>query len=61
MCAANGASLQVSYGHIADMQPLLAMWLTDVPRDMLQIFDEVLLSVVLIDFPQYAQVMISTS
>jgi DNA replicative helicase MCM subunit Mcm2 (Cdc46/Mcm family) len=56
MCAANSASLEISYGHLAEMQSLLAIWLTDVPRDMLQIFDEVLQSVVLADFPHYSKV-----
>ena len=56
MCASNSASLEVSYGHIAKVQSLLAIWLTDVPRDMLQIFDEVLQSVVLAEFPHYSKV-----
>jgi DNA replication licensing factor MCM2 len=56
MCASNKGSLEVSYGHIAKVQSLLAIWLTDVPRDMLQIFDEVLQSVVLADFPHYSKV-----
>ena len=56
MCAENSASLEVDYGHLGEMQSLLAIWLTDVPRDMLQIFDEVLKDVVLKDFPHYAQI-----
>jgi DNA replicative helicase MCM subunit Mcm2 (Cdc46/Mcm family) len=56
MCAANSRSLEVAYGHLAEMQPMLAVWLTDVPRDMLQILDEVLQSVVLAEFPHYKQV-----
>ena len=56
MCAINSASLEISYAHLADMQSLLAIWLTDVPRDMLQIFDEVLQTVVLADFPHYNKV-----
>jgi DNA replicative helicase MCM subunit Mcm2 (Cdc46/Mcm family) len=56
MCANNSASLEVSYGHLAEMQSLLAIWLTDVPRDMLSIFDEVLKAVVLKEFPHYAKV-----
>lgn len=56
MCARNSASLEVSYGHLGEMQSLLAIWLTDVPKDMLQIFDEVLKEVVLRDFPHYAQI-----
>lgn len=59
MCAINSASLEVSYAHLADMQSLLAIWLTDVPRDMLQIFDEVLQAVVLAEFPHYNKVGLS--
>jgi DNA replication licensing factor MCM2 len=56
MCAANRSSLEVSYVHLGEMQSLLAIWLTDLPRDMLQIFDEVLHQVVLAEFPHYAHV-----
>lgn len=56
MCAANKASLEVSFSHIAKVQSLLAVWLIDVPKDMLQIFDEVLQSVVLKDYPHYSKV-----
>lgn len=56
MCASNLSSLEVSYGHLAEMQSLLAIWLTDVPKDMLEIFDEVLLSVVTAEFPHYKMV-----
>ena len=56
MCAENSGSLLVDYGHLGEMQSLLAIWLTDVPKDMLMIFDEVLKDVVLKDFPHYAQI-----
>ena len=42
MCGANIASLEVSYVHLGDMQSLLAIWLTDMPKKMLEIFDGVL-------------------
>ena len=58
MCSMNSASLEVSYGDLAETQPLLAIWLTDVPKDMLQIFDQVLKEVVYTDFPHYRQVSI---
>ncbi len=58
MCSSNKSSLEVSYGHLAEMQSLLAIWLTDVPKDMLQIFDEVLKSAVLEAFPHYAKVIL---
>lgn len=56
MCAANKASLEVSFDHLARVQSLVAIWLTDLPREMLQIFDEVLQSVVLAEFPHYSKV-----
>lgn len=56
MCATNSASLLVSYTHIAKVQPLLALWLSDVPRDMIQILNEVLKSVVMTEFPNYFNV-----
>lgn len=56
MCSANSSSLEVSYVHLGDQAPILAIWLADVPRDMLEIFDEVLKQVVLDDFPHYNQV-----
>jgi DNA replicative helicase MCM subunit Mcm2 (Cdc46/Mcm family) len=61
MCSANKASLEVSYVHLGDQAPILAIWLADVPRDMLEIFDEVLKEVVLTDFPHYSQVSPSSS
>jgi hypothetical protein len=42
MCAINSSSLEVSYGDLGVMQSLLAIWLTDLPGTMLEIFDEVL-------------------
>ena len=56
MCSINKSSLEVSYVHLGDQAPILAIWLADVPRDMLEIFNEVLREVVLIDFPHYSQV-----
>ena len=52
----NKSSLEVSYGHLGEMQSLLAIWLTDVPRDLLNIFDEVFRSEVLRVFPDYLKV-----
>jgi DNA replication licensing factor MCM2 len=56
MCTNNSASLEVSYQHLAKVQSLLAIWLTDVPREMLQIFDEVLQAVVLQSIPNYSKI-----
>ncbi len=56
MCGANSASLEVSYGHLGDMQSLLAIWLTDMPKKMLEIFDGVLQRVVTREFPHYGRI-----
>lgn len=56
MCASNSSSLTISYVHLGDMVPILAIWLADVPKDMLAIFDEVLKEVVLDKFPHYQKV-----
>ncbi len=41
MCAANLASLEIDYQDLVKAHPILAMWLVDAPKDMLEIFDEV--------------------
>lgn len=56
MCSMNSSSLEVSYPDLAETQSLLAIWLTDVPKDMLQIFDQVLTGIVYSQFPHYKQV-----
>ena len=61
MCSLNKASLEVSYAHLAEAQAVLAMWLSDVPRELLLVFDEVLQEVVLEAFPHYAKVKLSAS
>ena len=56
MCSQNRTSLDVSYLHLGEMQSLLAIWLTDLPKEMLHIFDEVLYKVVEIQFPHYRKI-----
>lgn len=41
MCAASGTSLNISYLHLSHHSPILAIWLADVPKQMLELFDEV--------------------
>mmetsp|Transcript_15174 Transcript_15174/g.45748 ORF Transcript_15174/g.45748 Transcript_15174/m.45748 type:complete len:886 (-) Transcript_15174:420-3077(-) len=41
MCAANKQSLYVSYAHISQAMPILAVWVADVPNQMFQIFNRV--------------------
>lgn len=40
MCQQNFQSLEISYLHLSHVAPVLAIWLADVPREMLMIFDE---------------------
>lgn len=56
MCSRNSSSLEVSYPHLAIAQPLLAVWLTDCPREIINIFDLVVKEVVMTQFPHYARV-----
>jgi len=57
MCARNGASLEVSYKDLSEHSPTLAIWLADAPRDMLEIFDEIVNAVVRDDFPAYGSIV----
>lgn len=58
MCSKNRSSLEVSYEHIRrDACTLLAVWLIDVPKPMLELFDEALRFVVLKRFPHYANLI----
>eukprot|EP00937_MAST-01D_sp_MAST-1D-sp2_P000663 g663.t1 len=56
MCGANLQSLAVSYLHLSQDAPILAIWLADAPLDMLEIFDEVTFEVVVSQFPDYGQI-----
>lgn len=56
MCSRNSSSIEVSYPHLAIAQPLLAVWLTDCPREIINIFDLVIKEVVMTQFPHYARV-----
>ncbi len=53
MCAKNGQSLEVSYLHLSQAVPVLAIWLADVPKEMLRIFDETATEVVQDIFEHY--------
>jgi len=56
MCADNGESLLVCYPHMTQHIPYLSVWLVDVPTEMLKIFDEVAMTVVLSMFPEYSRI-----
>lgn len=56
LCSSNFSSLEVSFPHLGAGAAILAIWLADVPNDMLLIFDEVLTEIVIEMFPHYATV-----
>lgn len=53
MCAANGASLEVSYLHLVEANPFLAKLVANVPSATLAIFGEATMRVVLRLFEEY--------
>jgi DNA replication licensing factor MCM2 len=56
MCASNKAALQVSYNHLMEAEPLLAVWLADAPKDMLDLLDEAVTGHTLMLFPAYGAI-----
>ena len=56
MASHNLQSLEVSYRHLMTREPILAMWLADVPRDMLDMFHEVATRVTLYYYKNYTAV-----
>ena len=56
MCANNKATLQVSYNHLMEAEPLLAVWLADAPKDMLDLLDEAATRHTLMLFPSYGAI-----
>jgi DNA replication licensing factor MCM2 len=53
MCATNKNTLEVSYTHLVDSEPILAYWLADAPRDMLHILNEAATRHTVSIFPLY--------
>ena len=53
MCSANKSSIEVSFLHLGQGSAILAVWLADVPKDMFNLFDEVLTEVVMLLYPNY--------
>ena len=53
MCASNLSTLQVSYMHLVEAEPLLAVWLTDAPKDILDVLNEAATRHTLMLFPSY--------
>lgn len=53
MCAANEQSLHVSYLHLSQLEPLLAIWVADAPGQVLPLFHEAARREVLKRFSSY--------
>ena len=53
MCSANKSSIEVSFLHLGQGSAILAVWLADVPKEMFNLFDEVLTEVVMLLYPNY--------
>eukprot|EP00980_Cylindrotheca_fusiformis_P005741 scaffold1194_cov127-Cylindrotheca_fusiformis.AAC.18 len=53
MCASNLSTLQVSYLHLMEAEPVLAVWVADAPRDMFDVLNEAATRHTLMLFPHY--------
>lgn len=56
MCNNNRQSLEVNYVELAEGDHLMATWVADAPKDMLELFDEVALTEVLRLYPSYGDI-----
>lgn len=56
MCSDNRQSLEVSYLHLSQAVPVLAIWVADLPATMLELFNEEAMAVVQTMFPSYKNV-----
>lgn len=52
----NAESLEVSFDHLSDGKATLAYWVSNAPTEMLKIFDQVAMDVVLIHYPDYERI-----
>jgi DNA replication licensing factor MCM2 len=56
MAANNGQTLEVSYLHLTEMEPTIALWLADAPNDILDILNETATRYTLRLFPSYGAI-----
>jgi len=56
MCSENRQSLEVSYLHLSQAVPVLAIWVADLPATLLELFNEEAMAVVQTMFPAYKKV-----
>ncbi|KAJ4303616.1 MCM DNA helicase complex subunit [Kalmusia sp. IMI 367209] len=52
----NAESLEVSFDHLSDGKATLAFWVSNAPTELLKIFDQVAMEVVLFHYPDYARI-----
>lgn len=52
----NAESLEVSYDHLSESKAILAYFLANVPAEMLKLFDDVAMDVVLLHYPDYERI-----
>merc|ERR1740136_408195 len=56
MCSSNLATLDLSYLHLMQKEPTLAIWIVDAPRDMLDVLNEAVTRHTLRIFPSYRSI-----
>ena len=56
MCSNNKQSLEITFIHLSQRYPTLAIWLAEEPSLMLPVLNEVALEVTLELFPDYSQI-----
>jgi DNA replication licensing factor MCM2 len=56
MCNENKSSLEISFLHLSDAEPILAVWVADEPNLILEIFDEEATNVTFTLYPEYANI-----
>ncbi|TPX13351.1 uncharacterized protein E0L32_006324 [Thyridium curvatum] len=52
----NAESLEVSYDHLSSSKAILAYFLANAPSEMLKLFDDVAMDVVLLHYPDYERI-----
>ncbi|KAL7623506.1 MCM DNA helicase complex subunit [Parahypoxylon ruwenzoriense] len=52
----NAESLEVSYDHLSSSKAILAYFLANAPSEMLKLFDDVAMEVVLLHYPDYERI-----
>jgi DNA replication licensing factor MCM2 len=56
MCDANKQSLEVSYMHLSNAQPVFGIWVADAPEPILEALNEAAFEVVLALYPNYQEI-----